>query len=197
MGNWQRRRHTYSPVKRPLLALLLLATGWLLATPASSSAANFVAYVGCSGFVEAAPSHVCQVGDEPGAFFESDTEVEYDVCVEFPNTQEICLREELIEPETLFVNAITSNIPGTHLVTWFVEGAEVASWDFRMDAPPAVVPMPPAAVVPALTNTKCRDAQRRVEKLKARLRKATKPKQKVAIRAMLKNARVSARRACG
>ncbi len=197
MGKGARAAY-FSLVKRSLLAFLLLATGWLLATPTTSSAANFVAYVGCSNFAEAAPSHVCQIGDNPGAFFESDTEVEYDVCVEFPTAVEDCLEEELVKPETLFVNAITSGIPGTHLVTWFVEDIEVASWDFRLDAPPAppaVVPQPPATVIP-VTNTKCRDAKKRVQKLKARLRKATKAKQKAAIRATLKNAQASMRRAC-
>ncbi|MGB7684301.1 MAG: hypothetical protein WBL45_00790 [Solirubrobacterales bacterium] len=185
-------------MKRPLLAFLLLAAGWLLAAPASSLGAN-LAYVGCSSNADAAPSHVCQFGDSPGAFFESETEVEYEVCVKFPSGEEICLGEQIAEPGVLFVNEITSSIPGTHLVTWFVEGAEVAAWDFRLDAPPAppaVVPPPPATVIP-VTNTKCRDAKRRVEKLKSRLRKATKAKQKAAIRATLKNARASMRRACG
>ncbi len=186
-------------MKRPLLAFLLLAAGWLLAAPASSLGAN-LAYVGCSSNADAAPSHVCQLGDRPGAFFESDTEVEYEVCVRFPDGLEICSELEPADPDVLFVNEITSDLPGTHLVTWFVAGLEVASWDFRMDArpaPPAVVPPPPPAVIPPATNTKCRDAKRRVEKLKARLRKATKAKQKAAIRATLKNARASARRACG
>lgn len=183
-------------MKRLLLAFLLVATGWMMASPASSLGAN-LAYVGCSSNADAAPSRVCQVGDRPGAFFESDTEVEYEVCVNFPSGEEICLGEQIAEPEVLFVNQINSGIPGTHLVTWFVGGAEVAAWDFRLDVPPAPpVVVPPATVVP-VTNTKCRDAKRRVEKLKARLRKATKAKQKAAIRATLKNARASMRRACG
>lgn len=183
-------------MKRLLLAFLLLATGWLMASPASSLGAN-LAYVGCSSNADAAPSHVCQLGDRPGAFFESDTEVEYEVCVNFPSGEELCLGEQLAEPGVLFVNGITSGLPGTHLVTWFVEGAEVAAWDFRLDVPPApaVVPPPPPTVIP-VTSTKCRDAKRRVEKLTTRLRKATKQKQKAAIRATLKNARASMRRAC-
>jgi hypothetical protein len=64
------------------------------------------------------PSHACQLGDEPGAFFESpEAEIEYEVCVTFPSAETLCSGEELAEEEVLYVNQITSDLPGTHLVT--------------------------------------------------------------------------------
>jgi hypothetical protein len=115
--------------------------------PSPAAAANYTTYVGCSVSPFAAPSHVCQLGDSPGAFFESpETNVEYEVCVRFPEATTLCT-EEPQEAVTgvLYVNEITSEIPGEHLVTWYVEGVEIASWSFRLDEPPLPPPTKPAA----------------------------------------------------
>jgi hypothetical protein len=186
-------------MKRSVLVLLLLSASSLLVA-ATASAASFSTYVGCSPDAEAAPSHVCQIGDEPGAFFESDSEVEYEVCVDFPNGEALCLEEPPVEPEVLFVNAITTELPGDHLVTWFVEGLEVGSWTFRMDAPPApALPAPilPPPVVLSSASPRCIAAKGRVAKLKTRLRKAATRKQRVRIRLSLRRARARAKSACG
>jgi hypothetical protein len=119
-----------------------------MVSAASASAVSYSTYAGCSPFASTPPSHVCQIGDEPGAFFRADTEVEYEVCVTFPNAETICAEEELAEAETLYVNAITTNIVGNHLVSWYVEGVEVASWTFRLDEPPAPAPAPAPAPGP-------------------------------------------------
>jgi hypothetical protein len=187
-------------MRRFVLVSLVLAVG-LLMVPTSSSAANLTTYVGCSDSFTAVPSHVCQLGDEPGAFFESDEELEYEVCVEFPNGEEICLEELEVEAETLDVITIVSEEPGNHLVTWWVEGLEVDSWAFSLDPPPAPAPPPPPAAappaaVPPAPSAKCNKAKSRVNGLKARLRKATTHKQKVRIRANLKSARAAVRNAC-
>ncbi len=144
-------------MKRLGLALIL-ATG-LLALPASmAEAAGYSAYVGCSISASAAPSHVCQIGDEPGAYFESPAvDVEYEICIDFPNGEPICLEEQFAEAGVLFVNEITSEVAGNHLVTWYVEDIEVAAWSFRMDAPAPPLPAPtlpspapaPAPLAPA------------------------------------------------
>jgi hypothetical protein len=143
-----------------------LAAFVLLAAP-SASAAGYTAYVGCSRSASVAPTHVCQIGDKPGAFFESEEETEYEVCVNFPSGDETCAEEQLVLANTLYVNAITTNLVGTHLVTWYVEGAEVASWSFTMEEPapvaspspgPGSVPAPPPApqsAVPAPTVIAC------------------------------------------
>jgi hypothetical protein len=120
-----------------------------MALAPSAGAASYLTYVGCSPFVSASPSHVCHIGDEPGAFFKSDTEVEYKVCVDFPNSETICSEEELAEANTLYVNAITTSVVGAHLVTWHVEGVEVASWAFRVDEPPSPAPTPSPAPGPS------------------------------------------------
>lgn len=190
-------------MRRFVLVLVALMVG-LLMVPTSSSAANITTYVGCSDSATAVPSHVCQLGDEPGAFFESDEELEYEACVEFPDGEEICLEELEVEAETLDVITIISEEPGNHLVTWYVEGLEVDSWAFSLDPPPAPAPPPPPpsvatppAVVSPVPSAKCNKAKSRVNGLKARLRKATTHKQKVRIRASLKSARTAARNACG
>ncbi len=127
--------------------LLGVCVAMISASPAN--AASYSTFVGCSVSASAVPSHICHIGDEPGAFFESDTEVEYDVCVDFPGAETICADEQEAEADVLYVNAITTNIPGNHLVTWYVEGIEVASWTFRMDNPPAPAAPTPATPPPA------------------------------------------------
>jgi len=125
----------------------VIAVGGLMAMSlaASASAATYTTYVGCSISQFAAPSHVCQIGDSPGVFFEStETDVEYEVCVTFPEATEICAEEQGAEAGVLYVNEVTTEIPGNHLATWYVEGVEIASWSFRMDepAPPMQTPAP-------------------------------------------------------
>jgi hypothetical protein len=188
-------------MKRLALALLSSTVGLML-MPASSPGANVVTYVGCSSTAEAPPSHVCRLGDEPGAFFESETEVEYEVCVTFPNAETLCAEEEIAEAETLYVNTITSNLPGEHLVTWYIEGLQVASWSFRLDAPPAPAPiaLPPSSPTvvqpPTGQGPRCRNAKHRIAKLVARLRTAATHSERLRIQAQLKAARSHARSVC-
>jgi len=188
-------------VKRLALGLLLV-TAAFLAVPLSASAAEFETFVGCDDLSEnPVPSHVCQAGDFPGAYFESDLDIEYDVCVEFPGGTFICAEEQLAEAGVLYVNSITTDLEGEHFVSWFVEGAEVGNWAFRMDPPPppAIVTSPPPPAAPAvvpLPSVKCLKAKQAVNRLKIRLQKATGHKQKAKIRVRLKRARATARAAC-
>lgn len=56
---------------------LALAAVALLSVPSIATAADYKTFVGCDDLAEnPIPSHVCQVDDFPGAFFESDSEVE-------------------------------------------------------------------------------------------------------------------------
>lgn len=187
--------------KRLLLSALLVAIG-SLAIPLSASAAEIETFVACDDSAPIpVPSHVCKIGDSPGAFFESDEETEYDVCVEFPDGEALCAEQQLAEAGVLFVNTITTTLPGDHRVLWFVEGILVGSWDFRMDRPPAppvlAPPAPPPPVVaPAGPTPACLKARQRVRKLKSSLKKASGPKQKEKLRSKLKGARAATRRAC-
>jgi hypothetical protein len=101
--------------------------------PASASAAAYQHYVACGVSQNAKPAHVCQKARKKGAFFKSlNATVFYTVCVKFPTGKNLCApREEAIQG-TLYVNKITSNIPGKHRVSWFVEGKKVGSFIFTV-----------------------------------------------------------------
>lgn len=193
-------------MKRLLLGLLLAAAA-SLSMPLAASAAEYTTFVGCDDLsANPVPSHVCQIGEFPGAYFESDVETEYEVCVEFPDTEFLCTEQpQLAEADVLYVNSITTGLEGDHLVIWYVEGVEVGSWVFRMDPPPPppTLPPPPAPVTlippPAISTAPsphCLAAQQHVAKLKGRLHKAHGAKQKSKIRAKLRIARAAARAAC-
>lgn len=101
--------------------------------PASASAAAYSHYVACGVSQNAKPSHVCQKGRKKGAFFESNNgTVFYKVCVRFPEGKHICAPREEATEGILYVNKITTNIPGKHLVSWYVEGKKVGSYVFRV-----------------------------------------------------------------
>jgi hypothetical protein len=203
-------------VKKLFLGLLLAAT-MLLGGALPANAAEYETFVGCNDLEEEPlPSHVCHIGDFPAAYFASDVDVEYEVCVEFPTASVACAEENFAEAGFLYVNSITSEVEGNHLVIWYVEGVEVGSWVFRMDPapppPPPPLPPPPSPaptaspippVVTPVTTTPspqpsatCRRAKQQVTKLTRRLRNTTGHRQKVRIRVQLGKARSAVRRAC-
>src|SRR6476646_7471265 len=102
------------------LAAIALGVALLAAAPASAQGAAYKHYVACGLSKNAKPAHVCQKGRSKGAFFESThADVFYTVCVKFPNTKSLCKPKQEAVLGTLYVNKITSNIPGKHKVTWF------------------------------------------------------------------------------
>jgi hypothetical protein len=116
------------------LAAVVVATGLLAsAVPASAGAAAYKHYVGCGISRNATPSHACPKGSKKGAFFKSlKGEVSYTVCVRFPSGKNLCAQAQEAEQGTLYVNKITSTIPGRHEVTWFVKGEKVGTFVFRV-----------------------------------------------------------------
>ena len=118
------------------LAAAFLVSGLLVGmVPAAASAAAYKHYVGCGVSRNATPSHVCPKGSKKGAFFKSlKADVSYSVCVKFPSGKNLCAQAQEAEQGTLYVNKITSTIPGKHRVTWFVEGKQVGSFAFRVKA---------------------------------------------------------------
>jgi hypothetical protein len=116
------------------LAAVLVVTGLLAsAVPATAGAAAFKHYVGCGISRNATPSHICPKRSKKGAFFKSlKGDVVYTVCVKFPSGKNLCAKAQKAVRGTLYVNKITSTIPGTHRVTWFVEGKKVGSFVFRV-----------------------------------------------------------------
>jgi len=119
-------------VKRLALALLVMAA-LASATPASAGAVAYKHYVGCGISQNAKPAHKCPKKSKKGAFFKSlNGDVNYSICVKFPTGKNICAKAQPAKQGTLYVNKITSNIPGTHKVTWFVEGKRVGAFLFKV-----------------------------------------------------------------
>ena len=105
-----------------VLGIALLAS----AAPASAGAAAYEHYAACGVSQNAKPSHKCPKSSKKGAFFKSTkADVFYKVCVKFPTGKHLCAPAEKATQGTLYVNKITSNIPGTHKITWFVAGKRV------------------------------------------------------------------------
>ncbi len=117
------------------LAAVALVTGLLAtAVPATAGAAAYRHYVGCGVSKNAKPAHVCPKKAKKGAFFKSlNGDVSYSVCVKFPSGKNLCAQAQEAEQGTLYVNKITSTIPGRHVVSWFVKGKKVGSWAFRVE----------------------------------------------------------------
>lgn len=192
-------------MKRILGVAFLGAVVAAILLPATAFGAEYSAYVGCSPLASAAPSHVCQVGDEPGAFFESpEAEVEYEICVTFPGGETLCLEEESAEKGVLYVNVITTDLAGDYFVEWYVDGLEVAAWTFRMDEPlppsPPTAPVitPPASAIAPLPGPTqaCLKAGRQVVKLQAQLKVVKAANARKALRKRLRKARAAKRIAC-
>ena len=118
------------------LVATVVATGLLAsAAPATAGAAAYKHYVACGISKNAHPSHVCPKGSKKGAFFKSlEADVSYSVCVRFPSGKNLCAKAQKAEQGTLYVNKITSTIPGKHRVTWFVGGKKVGAFVFRVKA---------------------------------------------------------------
>jgi hypothetical protein len=116
------------------LVATLVATGLLAsATPATAGAAAYKHYVACGTSRKAKPASACPAASKKGAFFKSlQGDVVYSVCVRFPSGKNLCAKKQKAEQGTLYVNKITSTIPGKHRVTWFVKGKKVGSTVFRV-----------------------------------------------------------------
>lgn len=118
---------------KTLAAISGVAALLLCAVPASAKSAAFTHYVACGLSQNAKPSHFCQKSRKKGAFFRSNkADVFYTVCVQFPTKKRLCAPRQEAVKGTLYVNKVTSNIPGAHKVTWFVEGKRVGTFLFRV-----------------------------------------------------------------
>ncbi|HXS47444.1 MAG TPA: hypothetical protein VN756_08270 [Solirubrobacterales bacterium] len=112
-----------------VLGVALLAS----VAPASAKSAAYKHYIACGLSQNAKPAHVCQKARDKGAFFRSNrADVFYTVCVKFPTKKNLCAPKQEAVKGTLYVNKITSNIPGKHRVSWFVEGKRVGSSIFTV-----------------------------------------------------------------
>lgn len=120
---------------KALAATALVLTGLMAASavPASAAGPAYKTYVGCGLSRNAEPAHQCPQNSKKGAFFRSNKgDVSYTVCVKFPSGKNLCAQAQDADKGTLYVNKITSTIPGKHVVSWFVKGKKVGSVDFRV-----------------------------------------------------------------
>ncbi|HEX7294004.1 MAG TPA: hypothetical protein VF259_05630 [Solirubrobacterales bacterium] len=120
---------------KTLTAVLCAAALLACAAPASAEAAAYQHYVGCGTSQKAKPAHKCPKSSKKGAFFKSTRgEVFYSICVRFPTGRNLCAPRQKAVQGTLYVNEITSNIPGKHKVSWFVEGKRVGLFFFKVNS---------------------------------------------------------------
>lgn len=109
----------------------MAATLLFLLLPGRGEASSaYVAYAGCSVGEDAAPSHVCKVGEELGAFFEvrGRTEVQVQTCISRPGQLGSCTSEQSAYALTPLVQSFTPTDLGSYQITWRVGGSQVASW---------------------------------------------------------------------
>lgn len=119
--------------QKTLLAALLAIVLAVSAVPATAGAAAYRHYVACGTSETAKASHRCPKSGKKGAFFKSlQGNVSYSICVRFPTGKSICAKAQKAEAHILYVNKITSNIPGRHRVTWFVNGKRVGFFYFTV-----------------------------------------------------------------
>lgn len=122
-------------MKRLTTLVVALLGVVLLASSASPAAVKkqpaYRHYVACGLSQNAKPAHVCPKARKKGAFFRSNkADVFYAVCVKFPTKKHLCAPKQEAVQGTLYVNKITSDIPGKHRVTWFVKGKRVGVFNF-------------------------------------------------------------------
>jgi hypothetical protein len=114
----------------------LIAIGVVLlacVAPATAGADAYQHYVGCGLTEKDKPSHRCAANEPKGAFFKSfKANVYYSICIKFPDGKNLCASKQKAKKGTLYVNKITSTLPGRHQVTWFVGGKRVGVFVFRV-----------------------------------------------------------------
>jgi len=128
-----------------LCVLLAVATSGAAAAPpgpvseGATASAAYDTYIACGRERSDPPASQCDVGDPVGAFFRSNgADATYSVCVTFPTGKQLCAEEQLASQGALYVNAVTTSIPGRHTVTWSVNGVVLSeSFTLVRAAPPA------------------------------------------------------------
>ena len=116
-----------------MLAAVLPATSGAAPQTEKGAAPAYKHYVGCGISRNAKPASACPRQSKKGAFFKSlKASVTYSVCVKFPSGKNLCAKAQEADQGTLYVNKITSTIPGRHVVSWFVKGKKVGSTAFRV-----------------------------------------------------------------
>ena len=126
---------------KALVAVMVASSLLAAAVPASAGATAYKHYVGC-GVARKAPSSRMSV---PGSRRRAPSSkasrrpTSLHGLRPLPERQNLCAHtaaEDEEEPQAgkgqLYVNKITSTIPGKHRVTWFVKGKKVGTFVFRV-----------------------------------------------------------------
>lgn len=93
---------------------------------------TYTAYTACGLSAASRPKGDCTTRQQKGAFFNASQSVHYTVCVRYPTRRRTCSRNQPAEAGITYVNKITSNIAGSHRVTWTVAGQIVATRYLRV-----------------------------------------------------------------
>lgn len=99
--------------------------------PPIEAGARLRAYTACGLSQYAQPARECPRRRKIGAFFESNQEVVYAVCVVFPLGRRLCTNEQVAQAGTLYVNKLTSNAIGRHKVIWYAAGQRLVRYLWR------------------------------------------------------------------
>ncbi len=104
------------------------------AAPASAGAAAYKHYVGCGVSEHATPARSCSKSEQKGRLLREPRRQRLLLRLRQVPERETSLQAQKQEATkgTLYVNKITSDIPGKHKVTWFVSGKRVGSYSFTV-----------------------------------------------------------------
>ena len=96
--------------------------------PRAEGRAGYSAYIACGLGRQAPQAFTCPRRSKIGAFFRSPTDVLYTICVRFPTGRSLCLAQQEGAAGTLYVNKITSSLPGKYKVTWMLPGRRITRY---------------------------------------------------------------------
>lgn len=92
---------------------------------------RITAYLACGLSQYAKRAHECPHRSKVGAFFKSNREISYTVCVTFPGGRRLCAYEQLAHASTLYVSKVTTHATGWHKVVWFAGGQRIVRYLWR------------------------------------------------------------------
>lgn len=124
-------------LKRRTAAVVVAAIvfgGLAAAVAPAAEAAEYASFVTCSAEpgVPLLPAHACAYGQQPQAFFESETTVTFHSCLLNPIGKYHCGSDTVAEAGKLYVSKINPSLLGKYEVAWFVEGTQVGTWPFEV-----------------------------------------------------------------
>jgi hypothetical protein len=87
--------------------------------------------VACSHGKHAPAAHKCTKGSKVGAFFKSQVDVRFTLCVKFPGGPRLCAHDQSAKAGKTKVNPVTTDKLGRHKLTWKLPGRKIVRY-FRL-----------------------------------------------------------------